>query len=346
MPIVAYTVQHYQQLHDFVHNLGENANLHCKEFVNYYYTSNPYCSLYLYLSEDNKLIGTIGVEKMRCEYQGKTLEIGFGSNWFSKKKGVGGILYLSWTRKSPISISYGGTEDAHAIFKNTGWKYYPGMKNYIFTSLPSYLKQENYPRPLARFASRIMGFGTSKSAVNIFEKRVRELCREYGRYITVQTEKSFQKDFLPSSSPFSFRYAPTLEELNWRYNINLEFVHYSLFRIVEFGDTLGYVILNSGPRHLLLSHCDGPDAIGLALGVIGAFSQAAGKDQFKKSFRLISCHPEMQTVFERFGFSEEGERSFALFARKPSQHLPEKPKRWLVNYDWGDNGLRPVFFHS
>ena len=37
------------------------------------------------------------------------------------------------------------------------------------------------------------------------------------------------------------------------------------------------------------------------------------------------------------------EGPFAVGSLKGPVALPADPSRWLVNYDWGDNGLRPPF---
>lgn len=59
---------------------------------------------------------------------------------------------------------------------------------------------------------------------------------------------------LPGHSPFTFRFAPRVEYLNWRYNLSLSFVRYRLFRILAGARSIGYIILASGTSNWLINY--------------------------------------------------------------------------------------------
>jgi hypothetical protein len=152
---------------------------------------------------------------------------------------------------------------------------------------------------------------------------------------------------LPRRSPFIFRFAPTVEYLDWRYNLSLTFVRYRLFRILGRGGTIGYVILNEAQNHIMVAQCDGEDATALAHGILMAVVEASRKDERPRTVFLSCCHTEMQRVFEQFGFRMElwgSELPFAFRTVPPQLDVSAAgTAQWLVNYDWCDNGLQAPF---
>jgi hypothetical protein len=52
----------------------------------------------------------------------------------------------------------------------------------------------------------------------------------------------------------------------------------------------------------------------------------------------------MAAIYRRFGFrAKHGDRPLAIGGRTPGGTVPTDTSRWLINYDWGDNGLRAPF---
>jgi hypothetical protein len=163
--------------------------------------------------------------------------------------------------------------------------------------------------------------------------------------IKICEESSYSEDLLPRKSSFVFRFAPTLEYLSWRYNLALSFVRYRLFRIVRHGATRGYVILNEAPNHIMVAQCDGEDATDLAYGILLSVLEAGRKDQRPRAVFVCCCHQQMRRIFEDFGFRAKpwrGDLPFA-FRNVPPQLDLFRTDKWLVNYDWCDNGLQAPF---
>lgn len=162
--------------------------------------------------------------------------------------------------------------------------------------------------------------------------------------LTVIEESRLFEDCLPRNSAFSLRFAPDLTHLNWRYNTELPFVRYRVFRIVQRNDSVGYVILNQKPDRIIVAHCDGEDPCLLAYGVCAAVALTTRGVNESPTVLLTSSHSVMQSVFKSLGFrSSVTDRPLAFGGLGKTPQLPGDPSRWLVNFDWGDNGLRPPF---
>lgn len=69
------------------------------------------------------------------------------------------------------------------------------------------------------------------------------------------------------------------------------------------------------------------------------------KDQEPRTVFLACCHSEMEKIFRAFGFREQrgGDIPFAFRTPPPHVDLSLGASHWLVNFDWGDNGVRPPF---
>jgi hypothetical protein len=60
--------------------------------------------------------------------------------------------------------------------------------------------------------------------------------------------------------------------------------------------------------------------------------------------RLASSNPVMQRIYIRFGFKAcSPDRPFAIGSLQRSPHIETDTASWMVNFDWGDNGLRLPF---
>ena len=202
--------------------------------------------------------------------------------------------------------------------------YLPSSTNYPW-EVASREVLEHGRRLLSEFADRIPS--------EVFE-----------RGVTVREEQAYTEDLLPKKSPFVFRFAPTCEYLAWRYHLTLPFVRYRVFRVLHRGTSAGYVIINDQPGRLIVSQCDADDPRTLAEGVLLSIVEAAGNDRAPREVLLSSCHAEMQHIFKGFGFQESRtDLPFALGSFHQPIYLPDETSEWLINYDWGDNGLRSPF---
>jgi hypothetical protein len=163
--------------------------------------------------------------------------------------------------------------------------------------------------------------------------------------INVCEESSYTSDLLPRRSPFSFRFAPSIEYLDWRYNLSLSFARYRLFRIMAEDRSVGYVILNESPDQMIVAQCDAEDATVLAYGILLAILEAGYNDRTPRTVFLSCCHSEMQLIFENFGFRKwfREDLPFGFLNLPPSIDKTPDISNWLVNYDWSDNGLQAPF---
>jgi hypothetical protein len=84
--------------------------------------------------------------------------------------------------------------------------------------------------------------------------------------------------------------------------------------------------------------------VSLAYGVLLSLLEVAQGHEKARPVLLTSCHHEMQKIYEGFGFKPERQnRPFALGPLQPPIDLPCETSSWLVNFDWGDKGLRVPF---
>jgi hypothetical protein len=338
VPIVEYTPDLFPDLQEMVARLPGPMNLAHRPFVDYYYATRSWSKLYLYLSESGRVLGTTGRELVRFEYGGREITMRNGSNWFSLQRGVGGELLKYSTRLNPDSFGFMlvASPDAVKVFHHYGWISVPGVSGYFLNGCSLYpwdswwksaansIVRQLGRRDLSSFASRIQSNGNAG--------------------ITVCEEHSYCADLLPRESPFRLRFAPTLEYLDWRYNLCLSFVRYRLFRILVGSTSVGYVILNESRQQIIVAQCDGEDATVLAYGILLALAQAGARDRRPRTMFLSSCHSEMRQVFQKFGFRAwlRADLPCAFHGLPPDFDLIGSSK-WLLNYDWSDNGLQGPF---
>lgn len=337
MPIVDYTPQRFDALRRFVDRIGMRLSLSHRPFVDYYYGNPDRCRLFLFLAADESIVGTFGVEHMRFECSRRELIIGFGSNFYSLQPGVGGILFIHWLNSSRIGLVYGGSPDTHKLIRSRGWSYYNGVRVYVLNKPDESYPGESWWRSAAKSVLRY----PRRASISEYSSRVPG---EIRARLSVREEQAYTQDLVPRESPFIFRFAPTLDFLNWRYNTALSFVRYRLFRILEDGHTAGYVVINESPERLMVAHCDGTDAQTLAYGVLLSLLQVGREDRNLRTVLLASSHPRMQKIYHRFGFRSTGPgRQFAMGTLRGPADIALETSNWLVNLDWGDNGLRPPF---
>lgn len=337
MPLVEYTADGFIAVRQFVDRLGLPLGIAHRPFVDYYYASQDCCKLYLYAANDGNILATYGLERMRFEYKGREMIIGLGENFYSLQPGTAGILFVRAHTACPIGLVYGGSEDTHKMIRARKWGYYNGVRVHVLNRA-----YEAHPGAgWLQVAAKSMARQIARSKLSSYSSRVPA---EVHKKISVREEQAFVKDLLPREAPFTFRFAPPLSHLNWRYNTALSFVRYRLFRILSSGRTLGYVVINESPQRLIVAHCDGTDARSLAYGVLLSVLQVGREDHKPRSVILATCHPAMQEIYQRFGFRPEGvDRPFTMGTLRGPVDIAPDTSNWLVNFDWGDNGLRPPF---
>ena len=335
MRLEVYTPDDFAALERAVAPLGHETSLRHRQFVEHYYCGHPACRLWLVRDESGTILGTLGIERMRFQWSGREVIVGSGSNFHAFQAGVGGFLYREWLRGCDFTLVFGGSNDAHRIYRQQQWHYYSDVHIYRLNHLYAGRAGDPLWRRGAKWIMRriarapLSRLGRRLSAIDVGNVRVRE-------------ESAYTADLLPASSPFTFRFVPTLDELSWRYALDLPYVRYRVFRVLAGDATVGYVVLNVEPHRILVAHSDGDDPHALAVGTIMSVLEVGRPVPRPMLVVLASSHPIMRTAFERFGFRAPAQgRPFAMHARNPRTAFPAEPKDWLVNYDWGDNGLRP-----
>ncbi|PYO40675.1 MAG: hypothetical protein DMD33_16960 [Gemmatimonadetes bacterium] len=338
MRVIEYTPELFGTLHGIANHLGARCSLAHRPFVDYYYASGDWCKLFLLLAEEGGAIATIGLEKMPFQNDSHTITVGCGSNFHSLRAGLGSYLFLYWRRFSSVGLVFGGSEDTHAILRRQHWRFYPGVRNYVLNKPYLPRQGETTWRVAAKWLLRHSG-GYQRIA-----DRAARIAAEMPGGLSVREERDYTPDLLPRRSPFRFRFAPPLDYLRWRYNTSLSFVRYRLFRILEKDRTVGYVVLNDSPARILVAHCDGDDVDTLAYGVLLSIVQASHEDSAARPVFLVSSHPRMQWIYERFGFKRNGpDQPFALGCFGRNGQVDSDTSNWHVSLDWGDNGLLGPF---
>jgi hypothetical protein len=340
MPIVEYTPKLFADVSEMVSQVPGPMNLAHRGFVDYYYATRDACKLYLYYSDSGKVIGTLGRELARFEYDSRSLTLRIGSNWYSLQRGVGGELSQHSARSNPAStgLMFSGSADTLAILHHHKWIFMPGIRGY-FLNNPCSL----YPgEPRWRTTAKAVVRRVARRRISSFAGRIPA---HVSTEVTVREEFCYAPDLLPARSPFRFRLAPDAEYLSWRYHLSLPFIRYRLFRILCRGAKSGYVILSDSPEKIIVAQCDGEDATALAYGILLSILEAGGKDEEPRTVFLACSHQKMKTIFEEFGLQEQrgGDLPFAFRTQPPQMETGLGTSDWLVNFDWADNGVRQPF---
>lgn len=333
MRSVEYTPADFDDLRVAATKLGVASLCH-RPFVDHYYASGPWSRLHLVRDATDAIVGLIGLDRMRFACGEGYRELTFATNFHAGQPGVGGLLYLRWMKSSPLGLVFGGSPDTHAILRRQRWTYFPGVKVYALNRRYRFGATE----PLWKRWAKGLLASVPRAGVT---SRARRLPRTVREAIAVREVDHIDEDMTPRTSPFAFRFAPTLEYANWRYNTWLSFARYRVFRLSEHGRTFGYVVLRDAPGEVVVAHCDGDDATALAHGVLLSLdAMSAGT----REVRLACSHPGMAAVYERFGFRVHGaERPLAVGSAGGKVDLPADAATWLVNLAWGDNDLRAPF---
>ncbi len=314
-------------------------NLCHRSFVDHYYATRDSCKLYLYVSDDGKVLGTLGRELASFAHNSDRITLRIGTNWYSLQKGVGGELSDYSARVNPGStgLMFGGSQNTLDILHHRDWIFAPGICRYALNEpCTVYASDSRFRAGVKRVVRSVVQKKISSFAAN--------LNASWAAHITVREEDAYSDDLIPRRSAFSFRLAPTSEYLSWRYGLSLSFVRYRLFRLMNAGASSGYIILNDSPTRILVAQCDGDDPSTLAYGVLLSVLEAAKNDSAPRPAFLTCCHPAMQAIFRQFGFREQDKGfPFAFRSQPPGFTLPLDTSNWLINFDWGDNGVRPPY---
>jgi len=337
MPIVEYTPHFFERLKRADRQIDLKTGLSHRPFVDYYYTTSDWSKLYLFLNKDENIVGTIGVDRMRFEWNRREMMIGFINNFYSLEPGGGGLLFMKWLMTCPFGVVFGGSEDVHRIIRKQKWTYFRGVRIYLLNRAVFSKPGEPFWRKIAK---RILSFVYTNKVHRI----VSRIPKRHKEQIAILEQRTFTDDLLPDTSPFTFRFAPRTDYLRWRYNTNLSFVRYRVFRIMKGIKPAGYVILNESPNRLMVSQCDGEDPEILAYAVLLSIVKALGNENIDREILLASSNLQMQKIFARFGFRPATvDRSFAMGSLKHTIELSPDTSNWLINFDWTDNGLRTPF---
>jgi hypothetical protein len=337
LTVIEYTPIRFQALRKAAGQINSNYSLCHRPFVDYYYASRDSCKLYLSLSSAGDVNGLVGVEHMPFEFESQPFTLGFGTNFHALQHGVGGLLFMQWVKSSSLALEYGGSEDAHRIVRQQKWTYFPGARIYTLNHDYPVYSGDRAHRRAVKWVLRQW----TRKRISAYASRYSRIARNQ---VSVREESAYSEDLLPSKSPFRFRLAPTVEYLNWRYNLQLSFVSYRLFRILVRGRTAGYVIINENREKLLVAQCDAEDAETLAYGVLLSILQSGRQDRFPRTILLTCSNPTMAEIYVKFGF-RRGKKDYpiAIGGLRRKVEISTDTTNWLVNFDWGDNGLLGPF---
>lgn len=313
-------------------------SLRYPEFVDNYYASSEYCRLYIMHDASQRVSGVVGVEKMPFEGPNGPVEIGFGSNYHAFDSGAGGILFLQWVRSCGLGMNFGGSPDAHRIIDHQKWTRFGGIRTLQLNSAWAQVPGEPAWRKLAK---SLLSNSPFKTRVDRCTSR---MLKRNGLDVEVQSETAFSTDMLEFESPFDVRVATKPDYLNWRYATDLSHVRYHLFRIMHGGESVGFVLLNAQPNRVLVAHCDATDAWILVKGIAAALGQLCRGRLSGTGVLLTTSHSVISSVFQEFGFrTRRNGRGLAIGGPGKQSPFPTDTSNWLINEDWGDNGLRAPF---
>jgi hypothetical protein len=271
---------------------------------------------------------------MPFRYRGNDLTVGFGTNYYSLQPGTGGFLFRHWMKACPLAISLGASQDAHRILRRQRWPYFDGVKLLCLNK-----PYDSYPEePTWKRAAKWIVRQTTRRPIPCYANRIPKPVHDQ---VQVAEEKRYSDDLLPLQPQFEFRFSPDTDYLNWRYGLDLPFVRYRVFRITARGRNGGYVIFNERPERIIVSQCDAENAVTLAWGVLLALVELTSADNKPRTVTLTCTNSEMEAIYSSFGFKMDAHQPLALTSlnRDIGPMAGSDTSNWLINYDWGDNGL-------
>lgn len=340
MDFVRYNHSHFETLLSRRDHADFPATLQNQSFVDWYYDSGDHCQLHMFLKK-GELLGVVGIDTMTFMYDNQPMVVAVANNNVAFVPGIGGLQFLYWLKAAPYTLVFGGSNDTHAIMKKNGWHYFPAV--------PLWRANRRFQKEQNRVSLRAMakwGLSVILPKTRLWQRK-KQLIAQSGVALSVQEESHFHADMLPTASPFRFRLTPSLDYLQWRYQSQLSFINYRLFRVLVGAKTIGYVVLKDGSEQVMLSHCDGEDAVVLAYAVLLAMAEVSAGDHTPRELFLSSTHVDMQNVFRKHGFRNWSQtRPFVMGAFRSTVTMEDDMSQWLVNFDWNDNGLRCPFLND
>jgi hypothetical protein len=341
LKIVEYQAGDHQTLQQVCEQLPPVHGLRYADFVDHYYAASTNCRLYLMRDDADRCIGCVGVEKMPFDTPSGRVTVGFGSNYHAFESGAGGILFLHWVRQCGLGLNFGGSPDAHKIIDHQKWTRYAGIETLHLNAAYAQSPGDAFWKRTAKTL-----LAASPLRTNI-ELRAAAVLSEARSRIEVIPESQATPDLLDFESPFDVRFAPDADYLNWRYATNLSFAKYHLLRIVADGTTAGYVVLNEQPNRVLIAHCDAASPEILAHGIIASLGTVCSGRLSGTGVVATTSHPVVKQTLLNFGFKpRRHSRGLAIGGLGKQPPFPEDTSNWLINEDWGDNGLRAPFLNQ
>lgn len=330
--IVRYTPDHFPLVAEFARQVGATPLLY-QGFVDHYYASSEHGRLFLLLKGET-IEATVGVEYLPMQAYGKRFTLGFGSNFYSRSPGLGGLLFLHWLKSCDAGVVFGGSADTHALVKRTGWRYFDGL--YEYTTPFEFRCWQDEPRWKAAL----------KTALRTLLRRHLVVGGRNPRYdhLSIHEESGFEPSLLAFAPGPACALRPDADYLNWRYSPQLPFIRYRLFRLLSGRDTAGYVVIKDDPREIVVSHGDASDPSWLAFGSLLALEEVMRQDRQPRPVVITASHAAVRGVLASFGLRALlSPRPFAVSPLRRGPEVPTDLAEWCVNFGWGDNDLRPPF---
>jgi len=335
--IIEYSAPWFDALSTAVEPIRNESALTHPPFVDYYYASREWCKLRLALDKNDRIVGTLGVDCMPFEAGRQQMTLGFSSNFNSFRPGVGSLLFLQRLKECPLGVVFWTTADTEKVIRSLGWRHFSGIRRYYLNYAYPAFPGDSVWRKAAKLVLRQW----PRKNLGGYASRLSEAAQGA---VSVQPETVFSADMLPSVSPFTFRFAPGLDYLNWRYNTGLSFVRYRLFRIIDQQKSAGYVVINEQPDCLVIAQCDAGNPVTLARGVMASLIAVGRHDRTPRTVMLTSSHREMMALYRAFGFRvSTADECFAVGGYKQQVNLDPDTSGWLINFDWGNNELQGPF---
>jgi len=330
--LVTYTPEHFPLVARLAASARGARSLGHRPFVDHYYASRDWCRLLLAFDRRGEVSGAIGIEEIPFEHAGRPLTLACGSNLVAVQPGTGGLLFWHWVRSHDLTCVFGGGAETHRLTERQRWTYFHGIRTLRLNRPYVVRAGDAWWRAAAkRVAAALPGVDVARRA------------RAVAGAVEAIEEPEATEDMLPATTPFTFRMRPTVAYLNWRYGTGLSFVRYRCFRL-RTERTRGYVIVNDKPDAILVAQADADDPALLAAGILAAVGRVAAEGGARREVLLTCAHAEMLAALRAFGFRPDpGERRLAIGSARGTVDLPADTSRWLINFDWIDNGLRAPF---
>ncbi len=338
MKIVEYQSGDHHTLRQLCEQLPSVHGLRYADFVDHYYASSDFCRLHLMLDDNERCVGCVGVEKMPFETPTGAVTVGFGSNYHAFESGAGGILFLHWVRQCGLGLNFGGSPDAQRIIDHQKWTRYSGIDTLHLNAAYAQSPGDTFWK---RTAKNVLTHSPVKTRI---DRRAAAVLADSSSPIEAVPEQRATADLLTFESPFDVRFAPDADYLNWRYATNLSFARYHLLRLVQSGETVGYVVLNEQPNRVLIAHADASSPDVLARGMIAALGTVCRGRLSGTGVVATTSHPVLKQTLVDFGFrARRHGRGLAIGGLGKQPPFPDDTSNWLISEDWGDNGLRAPF---